>query len=168
MKFSTQKVEEPVEIDGKQYVLREANESAKVKWQDFLIGKATMVDGKPASMGSISGASAVLVSECLFVWPEEAGPYTAGSKRKLPNVPLSTINDWPARVVDELHAWIMEHSDLVPKSKDTEEGLNRQLAEVASRLDTIRKAKAASGGPEGNGVTASQIQQTPTTMDSFP
>lgn len=88
MKFSTTLKEIPVEIDGKNYILRELDGIGFTKWQEAVGGKAE-ADGKgniKITDINIKDPTLTLLQLCLY-----------DDKNML--VPLSVLKTWPQKTV---------------------------------------------------------------------
>ncbi len=124
---------EPIEIaysiQGKNYTLREASESAAIKWRDRMMqGLRIGESGKIVGFSSLSGAEPLLVHLCLF----------DGENK---NVPLSVVEGWPSRVVKVLHEKAKEISDLGEEENDPDPEI----------IDLCRKDLSAEHHPDKGG-----------------
>lgn len=103
------------QIDGVDYILREASGDAAVKYQNAVFGAAVVRDnGKSATMGPVSDAEPIVLACCLL--------------RPIPSKPMShwrpamtegQIRALPNRVMQQMFEDLKEISPgLVPKKKE--------------------------------------------------
>ena len=117
---SLETVEIPVKIDGKDYVLREADGAAATSYRNQLLASMKLgPDGKPSSIHGLASVEPMLVSRCLF-------------DEKNKSVPLKVVEGWPSRVQKTLFAKAKEIS---------------MLQEEATDRDLLGKALAVEGSP---------------------
>lgn len=82
----------PVTISGKRYEIREMTGQSRDKYQDDVQGRFAYDDKNiPTRILKHEGMKALLVSLCLF---DDSGK----------GVPIETVQQWPAKVVDGLFA----------------------------------------------------------------
>lgn len=108
LEFTLTRIEIPVKIDGQEYKLVELDG----KQRDMYLGKLTNrvkynVEGKPAGLKSFDGLQADLIVACLRD--------SSGNE-----VPIDTIQAWPARVVKGLYEAARDMNGL-DEEKDGEE-----------------------------------------------
>lgn len=103
--FSTTFKTEEIEIDGKNYVMRELNGTGRDKYIADSQGRITLdADRKVVGLPNMDGAEAFLISLVL------SGP---DGKPVAPDV----IKDWPASVVTQLSTLAKEMSGLEAAAK---------------------------------------------------
>jgi len=107
--FSTERIEIPISIDNRDYVLVEASGSAGAKYRNEIVASMILDSkGKPKGMGKIANADLLLLSLCLYKVNDEG-------KREL--VALGAIQQLPHRVFKPLVDKLKQISEL----QDTEE-----------------------------------------------
>lgn len=123
-------IEIPVSIGAAKYVLREASEAAVTTYRDTA-AKCVTVDGDESKTitGSITGANAVLVSECLF---------DVDNRR----VAVDVVRTWPARVVKALFEKAYELAGLKDEEATTVDALLKEKADIEKRIADFGKDKA--------------------------
>lgn len=107
MRFETFELHtEPVYIGDAVFTLKEATIGAAAKYRNALLECATIgPDGKPSKFSGMADVEPLLVSLCLF---DADGN----------GVPLSTVNEWPSRIVKQLFNRIKDVSDLDEDEED--------------------------------------------------
>lgn len=101
LKFTLSRIEIPVEIDGEQYVLREASGETAATWRNAIMRCAVIgPDGKPTGVRDLADTELLLVSLCLF----HVGSGNA--------VGLDFVRSLPNRVCRALFAKVREISDI--------------------------------------------------------
>jgi hypothetical protein len=132
-------IEVPVKIAGKAYVLREADEATASDYRSASIQGARLEDGEVVGLPENTGrVQAILVSQCLF-------PLNAMGTPEKHHVPLTTVKNWPSRIVRPLFDKAKEISEL-SEGEDTIESLEKEKAKIERRLAKLRR-NAAKNGP---------------------
>ncbi len=140
----------PVKYRGVEYELREATESAAIKYRDTFITRAKFNDeGKFSGVGAISEGEALLVSMCLYEKLPN-GQFKIGPDGRDISCRLEEIKGWPAKVVKPLFNWVRKNSDLV-EQPDTPEELEDQISKLQQRLVKVRRGEK--DGPKGRPST---------------
>ena len=121
----------PVEIGGKNYVLREATEAVAKKYQDAASGSVKMRDGKIVGIQGLGRLQTLLLSLCL----SEIGDTKADGSPVLMPVKEAVIDSWPAKVVRRLFDECKKISGL--DEKPTQKELERQYAELCEQLFSV-------------------------------
>lgn len=102
-------------IDKKAYVLKEASEATRAKYQSLAAKGTTMQDGKVTVGTHLGELNTFLVSQCLWECDE------AGAAIK--PVPESTIRNWLGRIVKTLADKAEEISGLKPEDSPERKAL---------------------------------------------
>lgn len=106
MDFSTAFAERTHTIDGKKYILREADGTAACRYNNAkLHGTKFDENGKAVGIGNLADVEPLLVSLCLF----EDGAKT--------HVPLAVVSAWPYQVIKALFDEAKEISHLDERDK---------------------------------------------------
>lgn len=139
-------IELPTLIEGGKYILREASGKAANTYQNFQTNGMTLSDsGKPKTVSGLADSEPLLVSMCLFNADlDDHGEFQKddnGRFKKGKLVPLSVITFWPVRVQSGLHDKLTEISGL-KVAGDTKEGLEKEQADLAQRLQTLEEKAA--------------------------
>ena len=111
LEFSLERIEKPVTIGGKAYVLRELDGKQRDTYLNGLSQRVRIVDGKPAGLKSFDGLQASLLALCLY-------ENIAGGEP----VPAATIQAWPATVVTRLYEVAREMNGLDEEEEGTKKG----------------------------------------------
>lgn len=127
-------IEVPVSLEGKKYVLREADEDTATAYRNATIAGAKMEDGQVTGMPSnLGGVQSLLVSRCLFPLDKDGAP--------LPNsVARKTVMGWPSRVVKPLFEKAKEISEL--DEDESLEDMVKQQAKLAKKIAKMREESA--------------------------
>lgn len=102
-------------IDKKHYVLKEASESARAKYQSLAAKGTTVQDGKMTIGTHLGELNTFLVSQCLWECDEAGCPTKP--------VPESTIRNWLSRVVSALADKAEEISGIKPQDSPERKAL---------------------------------------------
>jgi hypothetical protein len=144
----------PVTYQGIKYVLVEATTDAGARWRNELMRSTKLsAEGKPLFIDGMANADPFLVSLCLF----EVTPQGKVSMEKK----LSTIRKWPDRITMKLAKVVKQISNLSEGGDETEEGIQKQMKELASKLKKVRE-----GRHNGGHNSPSKKQQTDTESTS--
>lgn len=139
---------EPITIDvkvsGQWYVLREGSGDAVAKFKNKLMKCArTMPDGKQTFDG-LGDMEAYLISLCLYETEGgQKGVIKVDKSKKDPVEVLVSefkIRSWPGRVQKELFKKAKEITP-IEDEEATIEGMEKQIAELQSRIDTLKANK---------------------------
>ncbi len=104
-------IEIPVSVDGKDFILREADGDTAKKYQNALLGSFTLgPEGKPSKIAGLANVEPMLVSLCLF-------PVDANGNTSKQHVQESVVGKWPSRVVKKLYEKAKEISE-IDKTED--------------------------------------------------
>ena len=121
----------PVEIAGKQYLLKEASEDAACRFRNARFEGAKLSDdGRMMSVGNMADVEPLLVSLCLFEL------YGVNGDTKERPVLLSQVRAWPPRVVKPLFEKVKEMSDGL-EEKPTKESLTKQIEKLQALQGTL-------------------------------
>lgn len=144
---SLEKIEVPVKIAGKDYMLTEVSESGAAKYKNAQMSSTRVVEGadgnKHATVSGLSDTEGLLVSQCLF-------EVTANNGRK--SVELNIIKTWPHRITKQLFDKAEEISGL--GVKETEETLKKRLKDTQEKLKKLYPTS-----PSPNGDVAEVIEE---------
>jgi hypothetical protein len=156
MVFDLEPIEIPIKIGGKLYVLREASEGAAVGYRNLAMKAARMSAGKIVGIDGAADVEPYLVSQCLFETDGEGRIKTlGGSLHRMVNVPITTIREWPSRIVTPLFDKIKEISDLDRETEpETKEELLKQLEEIQDKLQKLEEADPTRGSSESTTDTS--------------
>ena len=132
LEFNFEVVEIPVKINGKSYILREADAGQVARFRNQATQGAVMENGKVVGMKGVGDLNNFLLSLCLVNDDEKRTP-----------VSIEIIRRWPEKVVKALS----EKASLISELKDEEESeesltnkieaLNTQLAELKARNNSL-------------------------------
>lgn len=123
--FTTSRLERPVTIDGKSYILREASEEEARKFRSAAAKTARLNDGELVGVEGVGDMQSYLVSLCLF------------SEDKVTPVPIAVIRQWPTRIVRPMFDWIKEVSQL--EEKPSREKMQKDLQRLQKELGVEEK-----------------------------
>lgn len=134
---STDILEVPKKINGKLYVVREADGDTAAQFRGMQMSHLKISEGKAAGiLPGLSNSELFLVSKCLF---EVIPPTDKGVTRRA--VPLAVIKLWPDRITSRLFDVAQEISEL--KEVETIESLRKKIADHQKELDKLLAAKEA-------------------------
>jgi hypothetical protein len=136
MEFTVEDVsiaEVSLKIGGSDYILKEANGGIATEYRNatmkgFILGE----NGKPVRIDGLASIEPLLVSRCL-IKVETDGNRAA--------VPITTIKLWPAKVLKALYQRCKDISELT-EEEATEEELEKQIAELQEKIETLREDAA--------------------------
>ena len=132
MEFDITRMEIPVKIDGKNYILREASVKEAKQWRGSILASQFQKDGQQGLKPTLADSEPLLVSLCLT---QEDG--AAVSK--------DVIETWPAKVVRRLFDKIKEISDLNEKPATLND-----LEKERERIEAAIKGIKDDASPEKN------------------
>lgn len=147
LSFSTTKVEKSVEIDGDQYLLREASGKTAVDYQNSALNGVTFgADGKPIRMVGQASVQILLVGQCLYkVLPSGgAAANPVGEKWVEANLPAKVLK-----------ALFKEAKDISALGEDqTEESVRAEIKKLEDQLikmEEENEGEPTSGSEGGSG-----------------
>lgn len=149
VEFKT-RVKRPDGSDGpvKEYLLREASGEAATKWREVVMSATRFnKDGKPSGVQGLSESEPLLVSLCVFPRDAKGG----WSDR---HITVMEVKSWPARVQKDLFERAKKISHL-SEDADTEEAIQKRIAELTERLREIQEEQAALKKQPGDGEDGS-------------
>lgn len=130
----------PISIDEGRFILREADESAKIEYRTKATsGFKYKRDGDKLIPESISGAGiheaeSTLISKCLF---KEVGH---GEEYDIQPVSIQLVKKMPTRITSKMYDWILDNSDL--REKPTKEVLLKQIQDNEKLLKQMEEEEA--------------------------
>lgn len=129
LKFLSSKLHtEPVEIDGTQFLLKEASGAAVAQFRNHTISKARMRDGEVVGIdGGVADAESLLVSLCL---------YQLQDGKEVAAVPLASVRAWPSRITSALFKRIKEVSGM-DEDAATPEKLKAEMEKLKRQLERL-------------------------------
>lgn len=134
-------VEVPVTVGAKQYVLREANGDAAVKYRNAMLACTQISqDSKAVSIRGMADLEPFLVSLCLF---------DAQGK----SVTKNEILSWPSRVQKALFARAKTISGL--NEEDTVESLKKEQKIIEEKLVKLEKKEGQDPNAQDSTMTGS-------------
>jgi hypothetical protein len=120
-------------LEGKNYVLREATGAAAAQYKNDVLKKSKFgPDGKPQAFDGVADVEPLLVSLCLFELKSD------GTAMDSP-VPVNVIKRWPARVVAQLFSEAKRISGM--EDDDTLPGLEKQLEDLQQKIQERQAAE---------------------------
>lgn len=140
----------PIPIDGEAYILVEADEDARVTYQNINARAARFnEEGNLAGVDGIANVEPQLVAMCLY--KADASDVDDKSTYKLRfdknnnidrqfRVEEVKIKKWPGRIIGQLFDIIKDISELT--EQETEEGLQKQINKLTRRLEKLRSNKS--------------------------
>lgn len=146
LSFSTTKIEKSVEIDGDQYVLREASGKTAVDYQNLALNGVTFgADGKPTRMVGQASVQILLVGQCLYaILP-------SGDVAKNPVGEKWVEATLPAKVLKALFKEAKEISAL--GEEQTEESIQAEITKLQDQL--IKMEEENEGEPSNDSEVGS-------------
>jgi hypothetical protein len=143
------RVEVPVTIWKKKYILVEASEEAHCKWRNFQIAQAKISrTGKVEGIGNVADSEPLLVSLCLY-YADENGRLPVnkdGDPSPKFLVPLQKIKAWPSRVVSPLFERlkkiskideVVEKQEVLISDDDTPETLEEKILKLKEKREEL-------------------------------
>lgn len=130
-------IEVPCTIGGKQYVLQESSEPVANHYLSIL--SRGVVESGVSPLDNLAAADQYLLSQCLR-------DRTTGDL-----VTQDLISGWTKRCKKPLTALLKRISDLDMTKVATADAIEKQIAELQSKLDLVRKGEAE---PAKNGLSA--------------
>ena len=107
--LSLEEVTRPIRIDGKDYLIVEADSETAVSFRNIVLSKVTMENKKISGLSGIASAEPYLVSQCLKRLDKDG--------KRLP-VGITEINGWKSRVVKRVYEIAREISGLKEDEDD--------------------------------------------------
>lgn len=146
------RIEVPVRVGGKDYVLREASEDAFRQYQNSIMRAGRFKNGEQVGFEDIADSDSLLLSLCLF----EGYEHPKGStKLNYRPVLLKTVRDWPRRITKplidrcKLISGIDERKDKTAQEGSQPEGNNpSHQEEVADPKEQQGQTPDTSGSQE--------------------
>lgn len=142
---STEILEKRICVNGKDYVVREADGETASKFRGHQMSHLKLSEGKAAGiMPGLSDSELFLVSRCLFEVITTDAVQGVGFNRRA--VPLAVVKLWPDRVTSKIFEIAQELSEF--KKPETIESLNKQIAELQEKRDKLLADKEAGKSDE--------------------
>ena len=138
LEFNFETTEVPVKVNGKSYILREADAGQVASFRNKATSGAVMENGKVVGMKGVGELNCYLVSLCLVVDDEKRTP-----------VSLETIKKWPSKVVEKLADEAARISELKDE-EETEETLSKKIEELNKALTELRARNKSLGNESSN------------------
>lgn len=144
-------IEIEVRLNGKVYILKEADGGSCAKYRDAITRAAQIgPDNKPIRYDGVAEAELMFLSLCL--WESKGKTYR--------RVSIDVIRSWPNKVIDRLHSKAVEISNMLGDSDnkekkdnptslngDTEETEDTGDARDSERLDSKDSNETGNGSP---------------------
>lgn len=128
---STEIIERPIRVNGKDYVIREADGDTASQFRGQQMSHLKISEGKAAGiLPGLSGSELFLASKCLF---EVIPANDKGVTRRA--VPLAVLKLWPDRITSRIFDIAQEISEL--KQVETIDSLRKKIAEYQKDLDKM-------------------------------
>lgn len=134
-----------VEIKKVQYVLKEADEAASIKFRNFMSRNVTYQEGGVARIENQGEAPALLVSLCLFKVSQDR----EGKDVHVP-VHIADIKKWKTSLVSSLYRKARQISGM-DDEEETVESIDKQIDEL-----TMKREKLLDGMKEKNSSPATE------------
>lgn len=126
-------IEIPVtNLNGKNYILREADGDTGAKFKSRSAQCMRMTEGKVSGVNDIGSLEPYLLSLCML----QVSIHTDGETKHLKSVSEATIRSWPSKVVKKLFNKAKEISEL--NEEETVESLEKVIKEATKKLKDLR------------------------------
>lgn len=148
-------VQIPVRYKQDRFVLREATPGGGAAYKNALARTARFDQGRNfVGVDNVAETELLLVSHCLYL-ADSNGDLKLTPQGHPINVPLGVIKSWNFPFVEQLAKRAKEISGLAREDTEaeTEESLERKIAELQKQLDGMREARGSDPSKNGHAAT---------------
>lgn len=143
------RIEIPVKLEGKRYILREATAEGARQFRNLATAAYRLTDGKLSGLQGSGDVEILLISLCLFEVYSEVVNGIAVDKFR-PVIALQ-IKNFPSRVTKYLFDTAKEISEL--GEKDTVDSLEKQIKALQEKLDGLKEGTLQDSAKNGQSGT---------------